>query len=482
MRSLAAALVLLAVPLQPAIAADISYEGATALEKKLTTYIPENFVKDGLIKVRPGTTDYEVIFDPNVLLKDINPVDVTVTGLKPLLSLVRPLEDGLWSFAQDADLDVKGTFTVGPEKTDFTYRIDKMHSDGVVDPDLLYFKSLAMKADGLAFTSKSPKQTIEAYFANMTGTLNATREGADTVDVRSNSTLGAFTEAVTDDKNTRVDIAAQSIIADAAVNGLRYKPLQEIVFFVLDRARQQKLTSEEEMRLKKLVRSNLPLFDQLLETIEFAGLRVATPQGEFGAESARYNISADGLRDGASFSFGFGVEKPTTPPNLVPIVYRQAIPESLDFEIGVKDVNVASGLNYFLDNASFTAEKPLTDAQSAELGRVILPDGALHLTYKNVSARSSIYDVTLTGETTVYPELKGRQKTDVTIVAHDFDKTVSYLQDNAKAVPQYGQAAFVLLMIKGFAKETADGGQSWRLEIDENNRMKVNGRDMAIPH
>lgn len=481
MRFMAVALLSVAVPLSSAIAADITYEGATALEKKLTTYLPEKFVKDGLVKVRPGTEDYEVIFDPTVFLKDVNPADVTITGLKPFLSLVRPLEDGLWRFVQDENLDLKGSFTVEKEKTDFTYRIDKMHSEGVIDPDLLYFKSLDMKADGIAFATKTPKEAVDAHFANLTATLNAERKGPDAVDMRSNAAFGAFTETVTDEKNTRVEIGADNLTVDAAVNGLHYKPLQEIVFFIIERAKQEKLTPDDEKKLKDLVRANLPMFDQLLETIELANLKVSTPEGEFGAESARYNIAADGLRDGASFRIGFGFDKPTTPPNLVPLVYQQAIPESVDIEIGVKDINVASGLTYFLDNADFNAEQPLNDVQSAEMGKRFLPNGELHVTYENVSARSSIYNVSLTGETTLYPDIQNKQKSDVTIVARDFDKTVAYLQDNAKAVPQYGQAAFVLLMVKGFAEATPDGAMRWRLEIDENNKMKINGREMAIP-
>ena len=481
MRLKAVALLLLTTSLSPAVAADISYEGASTLEKKLTTYLPENLVKEGLVKVRPSTEDYEVVFDPNALLKGIDTSKFTISGLKPFVSLVRPLNDGLWRFVQDADLNVTGSFAGEPDKTDFSYRIDKMHSEGVLDPELLYFKSLDIKADGITFATKTPKETIDARFASMTGTLAAERKDADTVDMRSNATFGAFTESVTSEGSGRVDISADSLTGDVAVNDLHYKPLQEIVFFILDRTRQEKLSPEEQAKLKELVRANLPMFGQILETFELANPKVQTPQGAFGAESARYSIAADGLRDGASFRIGFGLDKPTSPPDLVPIVFRQAIPESIDVEIGVKDIAVASGLTYFLDNANFDADEPLTEAQSAEMGKRFLPNGELHLTYENVSARSSIYDVSMTGSSTVWPDMPNRQKTDVTIVARNFDKTVAYLQDNAKAVPEYGQAAFVLLMIKGFGEATADNGLRWHVEVDENSKIKINGRDMAFP-
>src|SRR5688572_25264476 len=124
MRLIPALLLSTALVTQPALAAEITHEGARQLEQKFTSYLPDSVAKSGLIKVRPGTADYEVTFDPTVLLKDVDPKTFSISGLKPLLSLIRPLEDGSWNFSQSADLDVKGQFTAGTEKTDFSYKID----------------------------------------------------------------------------------------------------------------------------------------------------------------------------------------------------------------------------------------------------------------------------------------------------------------------------------------------------------------------
>ena len=73
MRLIPALLLSTALVTQSAQAADISHQGAQELEQKFTSYLPENLAKSGLIKVRPGTADYEVTFDPTVLLKDVDP-------------------------------------------------------------------------------------------------------------------------------------------------------------------------------------------------------------------------------------------------------------------------------------------------------------------------------------------------------------------------------------------------------------------------
>ncbi|MBP1861085.1 hypothetical protein [Rhizobium herbae] len=480
MRLLPALLLSTALVTQSVQAADISHQGALELEQKFTAYLPDDLAKSGLIKVRPGTTDYEVTFDPTVLLKDVDPNTFSISGLKPLLSLIRPMEDGLWHFAQTADLDVRGQLATGTEKTDFTYKIDAMRTEGIVDPDLLYFKSAEMTADGIFMTSKSPQQSVEARFGSMKSTVDTKRATPETVDIRSNTALNGFTETVIDPAKTKIDISADNVTADVAFNGLAYRPLQDIVFFILDKVKKKTLLPTEQVQLKALVRANLPMFETLLESIEVANLKVGTPTGTFGAETLRYTIDTNGLKDKANFGFGIAIDKPSVPPGVVPDAFMAALPETVNSRISFQNIDLASGITYFIDHADFNAEKPLTDEQSAEVGRIFLPGGALTIKYDDISARSAVYDFSLSGTTTVYPEQQGRQNTDLTLYAKDFDKTISYLQQNAATVPEFGQAAFMLLMVKGFAKPAPDGRQMWNIVVDENKKVKINGQDLPF--
>lgn len=480
MRLIPALLLSTALITQSVQAADISHQGAQELEQKFNSYLPETLAKSGLIKVRPGTADYELTFDPTILLKDVDPKTFNISGLKPLLSLIRPMEDGLWHFSQSADLDVKGQFTAGTEKTDFTYKIDAMRTEGVVDPDLLYFKSADMSANGLSMTSTSPQQSVEARFGSMKSTMNSTRATPETIDIRGNTALNGFTETIIDPSKMKVDISAGTVTADVAFNGLAYRPLQDLVFFILDNVKEDKLLATEQVRLKSLVRANLPMFENLLESIEVANLKVATPTGTYGAETLRYTIDTNGLKDDAKVGFGVTIDKPSLPQGLVPDAFASALPETVTTRISLEKLNLASGITYLIDHANFDTDKPLTDEQSAEAGRIFMPGGAMTIRYDEVSARSAVYDFSLSGTTTVYPEDQGRQNTDITLYAKDFDKTVSYLQKNATTVPEFGQAAFMLLMVKGFAKQTSDGRQMWNITVDENKKVKINGQDLPF--
>ena len=148
--------------------------------------------------------------------------------------------------------------------------------------------------------------------------------------------------------------------------------------------------------------------------------------------------------------------------------------------MAVADLDLAGAVNYLVDHADFTKPKPLTDEEGREIGRIVLPGGAMTLEFEDVSAVSPIYDVHLTGKMTVYPDDKERHSADVTITMRDFDKTVAYLQKNAAAVPEFGQASFGLLMMKGLARDAGNGAQAWDLTVGEDGKVLINGRPLPF--
>jgi hypothetical protein len=68
----------------------------------------------------------------------------------------------------------------------------------------------------------------------------------------------------------------------------------------------------------------------------------------------------------------------------------------------------------------------------------------------------------------------------VDIVARDFDKTVKFLQDNAATVPEFGQGAFMALMMKGFGREQPDGSILWNVKMGADGQVIINGQPMKM--
>jgi hypothetical protein len=482
MRLFTALLFSTALGANPSGAAEITYQGAKQIEEKIISYLPESLAKPGLVNVRPGTSAYELAVDFSVLLKDVDPKSFTITGLKPFLSAMRPLDNGTWQLSQSDSLDVKGHVTAAEEQSDFSYKVDAFRFDGIYDPQILYFRSGEMTADGMTITSKSGEHSLDARFGSMKSTMDSSREPQGKVTLRSNAVIKSFAETVVDPSGLQAKFSADTFLVDVALTGLAFKPLQDIVLFVMDKAetKTEQLAEEDKTRLKDMIRASLPVFDGLAETIDFANLDVETPAGRFGAETLRYTINSTGLSDGAKAGFGISVDTPSVPPELVPEMFRVAIPDNFSLNISVDKLNLTSGIRYFLDHADLDADAPLNDEQSAEIGRIFLPGGAVTIRYDDVQARSSIYDFSLSGTTTFYPEDTARQNTEVTVYARDLDKTIAYLQQNAQAVPDFNQAAFFVLMAKGFAKQAPDGRQMWTVSVDETNKVKINGQDLPF--
>lgn len=468
------------VSASPALAQEISPSEAESIQQRLTRYLPQDMIDAGLIAVKAATSFYELRFDPKVLLDKTKSGMVKLEGLKPMTAYLRPSADGTYRIEANDSFDIKGDVDLPEGRNSFSYVIDSMKLDGVYDPEILYFTSADWVTRKIAFSSTSPKDSVTASFGETAMHVSAEKKDASTLDISSTGVMKAFAETITSDQSGRVEIGADKLDIDVSMDGARYKVMQDLVFLVLDNLHKQRLEASEAARLKELLRAALPVFDNLTETIRASNVTVGTDKGTFGAEAVDYNVAMNGIAHSTRFGFGFGVEKPKPPAGLLPAAYEGLLPERATFRMAVADLDLAGAVKYLADHADFTKPKLLTDEEEKEIGRIVLPGGAMTLEFEDVSAASPIYDVHLTGKMTVYPDDKERHSADVTITMRDFDKTVTYLQKNAGAVPEFAQASFGLLMMKGLARDAGNGAQAWDLTVGEDGKVLINGRPLPF--
>ncbi|QRI65697.1 hypothetical protein JQ506_12310 [Shinella sp. PSBB067] len=468
------------VSASPVLAQEVSPSEAESIQQRLTRYLPQDMIDAGLITVKAATSFYELRFDPKVLLDKARSGVVKLEGLKPMTASLRPSADGTYRIESNDSFDIKGDIDLPEGRNSFSYVIDSMKLDGIYDPEILYFTSADWTARKLSFSSTSPKDSVTASFGDMAMHVSAEKKDANTLDISSTGVMNAFAETITSAQSGRVEIGADKLDIDVSMAGARYKVMQDLVFLVLDNMHKQRLEAPEAARLKDLLRTALPVFDDLKETIRASNVTVGTDEGTFGAQAVNYNVGMNGIARSTRLGFGFGIEKPVPPAGLLPPAYAGLLPEQATFNLAVADLDLAGAVTYLVDHADFTKPKPLTDEESKEIGRIVLPGGAMTLEFEDVSAVSPVYDVHLTGKMTVYPDDKDRHSADVTITMRDFDKTVTYLQKNAAAVPEFGQASFGLLMMKGLARDAGNGAQAWDLTVGEDGKVLINGRPLPF--
>jgi hypothetical protein len=464
----------------PAFAGEVSPADAESLQQKLTRYLPQDMIEAGLVTVRAATSFYELRFNPAVLLDKAKTEAVTVEGLKPVTAYLRPMPEGTYRVEASDTFDIKGSVDAAPGRNSFSYLVESMKIDGIYDPQIFYFTSADWAARKIAFTSTTPQESITASFGETEMRLAAEKKGEGLLDISSTGVMRAFAETITGGPNGRVDIGADRVDIDVNLDGARNKVVQDLVFFVLDNMHKDRLEAADAGRLKELLRAALPVFDNLTETIKASNVTVGTQQGTFAAESVSYMIDMNGIAHSTRFGFGFGVENPKAPAGILPAAFAEAVPERATFKAAVTDLDLAGAVTYLIEHADFTKPEPLTDEQSKEIGRIILPGGAMTMVFEDVSAVSPIYDVHLAGTMLVYPEQKDRHSAAVTLTMRSFDKTVAYLQKNAATVPEFGQAAFGLLMMKGLARDAGGGAQAWDLTVGEDGKVLINGQPLPF--
>ncbi|MGB3811896.1 MAG: hypothetical protein WA950_01600 [Shinella sp.] len=471
---------LVLVSTSPAFAQEISPAEAESIQQRLTRYLPQEMIDAGLVTVKAATSFYELRFNPTALLDKARTGAVQLEGLKPMTAYMRPRPEGTYHIEAKDSFDIKGSVDVAAGKNSFSYLVDTMKLDGIYDPEILYFTSADWSAKRLAFSSTSPNESVTASFGETAMRVSAEKKDAGTLDISSTGVMKAFAETITSGSSGRIDIGADTVDIDVSLDGARYKVVQDLVFFALDNMHKDKLDTADAAKLKDLLRASLPVFDNLTETIKASNVTVGTDKGTFGAQTVTYDLAMNGIAHSTRFGFGFGVDKPTLPAGVVPAAYEGAVPERATFKAAVTDLDLAGAVTYLVEHADFTKPKPLTDEQNREIGRIIMPGGAMTVEFEDVSAISPIYDVHLAGKMVLYPEEKDRRSADVTLTMRSFDKTIAYLQKNIAAVPQFGQASFALLMMKGLARDAGDGAQAWDLTVGEDGKVLINGRPLPF--
>lgn len=463
-------------------AAEIDQAGADQIREKLTYYLPKDIVDTGFVKVTPAANRYELSVDLMPLLKDVKPEKFTINGLRPFIHYLTPQDDGNWKVEVNDRFDVTGSFTAEGRKQDFTYKIESMVFDGLFDPSITYFTTGKYRLDKLAFTSAGGDADISMTVDQMTADMKGDKIAEGVVDLSGTMSMTNFVETVGEKSGNAVNISADSMSGTIEFKRLGVNAFRDLLAFGLDLAKSdvKQLDQAQADKLKTLIRANMPFTDKFDEQLTFNGVKVAAQGMDVSFESFTYGLGFTGLKKDAAARFNMGLTKPVIPAGLLPPGTEGALPDAANFGVAITNLDLEGVVTYMLDHADFTKPKPLTPEQSDELGKIVLPDGKMNIEFSDVFAKSAVYDLSLAGRMMVDPDNSNKPVVDVTITARDLDKTVKYLQDNAQKVPEFGQASFMVLMMKGFGKVEADGATVWNVKLDETGKVMINGQEMKI--
>ncbi|WP_283194179.1 hypothetical protein [Rhizobium sp. AN80A] len=475
LKTLTATAVVLLGLISTAQAVDINQQGAKEIEANLSRLLPKDAAK-GFVTVNPAGTRYEIIYDFAALLKKADPKNFSIKGLNPWSIFATPEESGLWTIEGNNSLDVTGAFKApGQPNTEFTYVIDSLISNGVFDPAISYLKSGDFSSKALRFSSKTEKEEVSVETGPSTYKMTSSdAELKGRTNFAGSGTMNAFVETISGKEVPAVEIRADSVDFAAAVNGVSINDFREILAFVIEHADDKKLKRADSEKIKELLRKSFPLLTSLNETITLNKVSVSSVAGSGGADSIDYTIGVSGPSDAMRFDVGMAAKRISLDTALLPEMYAPFVPEELELQFGFPELNVAA-LGEELMKVDYTDEKKSSEESDKAFAK-LMTNGEMVVAFPKISARSSVYDAEISGEVRGVPKSTTEYSMTASILARDFDKTITAIQELAKSNPELNQVSFGLMMVKGFGKTDPDGRQRWDVSVARDGSITVNGQ------
>ncbi len=453
--------------------------GVDAVEDLFFSVLPEG-MHDG-VTVEPSGDRFEVRFDLVKMLADVGGGLYAVTSATPFVQYVSPLGDGLWRFQADQPVAFTSTLKSDAQETTTSVKVEQIRYDGVLDTAISFYRNMAVSMHGISAVSNGGPENVTVSTEALSYEIAADNLDPVALDITGFGELTGLREVVYSPKAGRVEFKAEQGKFNVKAGGVNIAALRELFGFFSKWDRQKALTLEERRRLKDMARDVLPVWRHVSEDIDLADFTLVAKDLNFTAENVHYGIGLDGILNNARYSVNLSVHKPGVPNGMLPPDLEAALPQEISFGFAVKDLELGDAVTYFVDVLDETGNQTFGPEQSARFKERLLPGGRLNVAFENIAAKSDVYDLSAEGSMTVYPEDKGRQSAHIVIYARDLDKTVTFLQQNAKLVPKFNQAAFMALMFKGFAVTEADGRLKWDIELSEQKEVRINGQIMSFP-
>jgi hypothetical protein len=217
--------------------------------------------------------------------------------------------------------------------------------------------------------------------------------------------------------------------------------------------------------------------DELGGTLVATGLSTST--GGKGLKAARLDYLSrwEAIDGQAALVMGARIADVGIDPGVWPKELEPILPKEAALNVRAAGFDLAA---LWKDAAVLRSEKEAALLPRDHFTNVVLPGGKIVMELTDSFARSSFYDIAVTGRFDLAIG-KGRAPMGAfTFTARDFDRTIKYLQDNAKTVPVFGRAAFVALMMKGLGKSGADGALMWDVRLEDTGKITVNGQPLPM--
>lgn len=459
---------------EPATDAD-----AKAVEAAIRAQGPDGWSAPGVLRVRPDGEGYSLTFDTaKAITTAIAPW--TIKDASPVVIGFQKQADGLWNFDTAGDLRLATELLAGTRSNGVSLTVTGNSVKGVFDPatSLPRNVDLGFADAALGLRAGQDSMRIAAKEFSMTSAVKDLPQSRGDVDADFamkdvSTTIGTF-------PNPEVKLSAKTVDGTYRMGRIDLAGVNAIMRFrqsVPSGKNVAPLSDADRKRLQEIFKAHLPLLDEIGGTVVASDLSLSQGGSGFTLERLDYRSHWEGISGKAAFIIGAELLNAKVTPGVWPTALDPILPAAAKLDLRLSGFDMGA---MWKDAGIVRSEQELALLPRDHTEKLMFPDGKITAELGETFARSTFYDVKLTGRMQLSMDRTSLPVGSLQVTAKDFDKTVKYLQDNGKTVPIFGQAAFVALMMKGLGKAQPDGALLWDVKFDESGKITVNGQPLPM--
>lgn len=459
----------------PALAA-ATPEEAQRLTTLFQSYLGQT---QGVASVTPAGDSYAAKLDLSPLFAKVKDATILLS-LSPLEWTLTDQGGGKWKVEQNQPL----SFDFGvKDQSETKGTIGTVSSSSIFDEALGGFATSAAELKSITAeqTVTDKGQTTHIAYALDSVSMKTTMQGSpDGADANSSYSFTNLKETVglpaaSDGSSPAMDIAitAPSGTQDGTAKGVKLKAITDLVAWFVAHQDKQAIVADQSA-LKDRLRAALPLFASLSGTTTLDDVTAATAFGQFGAKQLGFGAEMSGIvADGRvreTFSFA-GLQIPAA---LLPPWAAGLVPDKVSLDAAVSDFDLAAPAAMMIDKFDMSKPQPLPKDLDTALMQALMPKGTVTVTLGPSEILAKLYDLIAQGSMTAGPNAMPAGEAMVKLKG--LEDTMAALQSGPADIQQAGP---MLLLLKGLAKQEADGWLSWDIQSPGTGTVTVNGADVT---
>jgi hypothetical protein len=453
--------------------------GAKKIEEAVKTYGPGVLSKPGAVRVSPDGDGYRLAFDMVKLIADIV-APMTTQEATPRAFKIIEQADGKWSFDSTGPFGLTTQYLAADRSASLALSTETSAIKGVFDPGIVF-----------------PRQT-DISFANGVATLRDSRDAlkigikdgktsSGVVDLPEgrNDVNGTF--ALQDVSATHgtfpqpeVKVSAEKIDGTYKLGKVDLAGMAALLRFWKVTAPGKEistLTAAQRDELRALLVKHTPGIDEAGITATGTNLTALEGGKGFRLERLDYETRWEGIGGRAALVMGAKLNNLSVDAGVWPKGLEAILPKEAALNIRASGFDLGA---LWKDAAQVRTKQETAALPRDHFMAMFLPEGKMTVDFKDSFARSSFYDLTLSGQLFVGRDSRKPPLGTLTVTAKDLDKTIKYLQDNTKSVPIFGQVTFGTMMLKGLGKPGPEGATVWEFKYEEGGKITVNGQPLPM--